>query len=305
MSSSKLTPEEEKTLQKELPAVLEKHGANNKSKAEYVKSISEYVIGSTNPKFFSMQPRVKDNSKSEPYKAAYLIIFNFLDEFKFNLTKEVMLKEMEQNKVQKPPLPSIPSGYSTTDPSEVFSFETVSEIAVNNNFEENVDEFVSNYLHGEPAPQSPKPAAKPLKQSPGNSPGAFLTQPSAQHVENKPAGNSKEEDDEIEIIEDFNDDYEKEDNDQNKSEGKGSKPDDDDEIIDINDIVDSEGEEEGENKNENHEDDIEDEFIEDVDDNDEENNNVDPNGHKNESDAQNSMSISINSDNFEMDFDDD
>lgn len=315
MSKSKITHEDEETLKKELPKVLEGNGANNISKAKYVKMISEYVIGSDKPKFFSMQPQIKDRNQLEQWKAAYLIVFNYLDEFQDSMTKEVMLKELAQNKIQKPGLPSIPSGYSTNDINEVFSMETLFEVANNSDFGERVEDFVANYLHED----IQKPAAKPLGQSPGNSPAAFLTQPNTQHAQNANVSSKADdvkEDDDIIDIEDFNDDYDKEDDNQPKTEEKGSKKDEEEqEIIDIENLTDSEGED----QKEGHEDNVENEvdefkddedFIDDVDDIedenvDKENDKSDIKENKTESDAQNSnMSISINSDMFEVDFDD-
>lgn len=318
--TSSITPEEEKTLQKELPTYLEQHGANNKSKAKYVKLISDNVIGSKNPKFFSMQPRVKNHNNIDAWKAAYHVIFNFFDEFNDDLTKEVLLNELKQNKIQKPPSPSLPDYSKTDDLNEFFSFESIFEVANNNTFQDNVEEFVAQHPQDTiaiPSANTPNKNAAPKPASPVNqNSGAFLTQPNTQNRANKSPVKGddnveNEDEDVIDIVDDFNDYSENEAGDQAKKDENveiESKNDDENpEVFDINDITDSDAENENK-KNDDAADDVIDD-VEDFNDDDdvidiEDNDSNDHKQQNSESDAQNSnMSISINSDMFEMNFD--
>lgn len=200
--TSSLTPEEEKLLQKELPQTLNENGVNNKSKAQYVKMISDEVLGSTNPNFFSMQPKIKDHSNNEAWNAAYFMVRNLLKDNELSYTLETLNKEMKLKNIQDPPLPTIPSHIQADNLESFFNLDVTFEVAVTDVFKEKVETFLKE--HPELAPHT---LAEPLSSNSA----AFLTAPNLQHVENDNENEEEQQfnsDDEKLDINDFTDDEE-------------------------------------------------------------------------------------------------
>ena len=215
MSKRSITPEEEDLLAKELPKVLAQ-GANNHSKASFVKKIGKCVTGSTNPKFFSMQPQIKVRNNNNAWNSAYQVVFNYLNENFMELTLKVIDREFSCPKCKKEKPPKTNVDDIDFDNLIQLQPETVKEHLHNQNDKDN-DNNSNDYGNS---------LAKPLNQSGGFL--GFLTEPTPQNAAEPPSdlsfksenGNNQADSDlnDIEFVDDSHSNDEKENEKSNNSD---------------------------------------------------------------------------------------
>ena len=105
-SKRELTAEEREKILKETPVIMEQNGVKNRERAVFVKMISQEVVGSTVPSFFSMQPHIKVRDTTA-WNRAYAIVFSYLTENRLEQTAATIDCEFAQmkNGPQKPEEP--------------------------------------------------------------------------------------------------------------------------------------------------------------------------------------------------------
>lgn len=66
--------------------VMKEKGANYHFQAQFYEATSHEVVGSDDPKFCTLQPKVKRKSTEVTWKQAYDFIYDFLEKHKMDLT---------------------------------------------------------------------------------------------------------------------------------------------------------------------------------------------------------------------------
>lgn len=75
--------------------VMKEKGANYHFQAEFYEATSQEVVGSRNPKFCTLQPKMVHHDEDH-WAEAYEFVYHFLREHKMDLTLETMEKEFDR-----------------------------------------------------------------------------------------------------------------------------------------------------------------------------------------------------------------
>ena len=81
-------------LKAKTTAVMKEKGANYHFQAQYYEAASKEVVGSTNPKFTTLQPTIKLNNDKTPWAYSYDFVFDFLKKNNMELTLSTINVEL-------------------------------------------------------------------------------------------------------------------------------------------------------------------------------------------------------------------
>jgi hypothetical protein len=95
---TRISQEELKT---ETMKYLASKGANSHFQATFYAHTSETVIGSPNPKFVTLQPKIKANIENEAWAQAFEFLYSFLESKEMSLTLKTA--KVEFGKAGEPP----------------------------------------------------------------------------------------------------------------------------------------------------------------------------------------------------------
>ena len=103
--------ENQEDVKAQIAVVLKEKGANNHFQAQFYVETCREVVGSTEFKFSTLQPKIKIKDDKEDWQTAYDFIFDFLQKNKMDLTIQAMNIEFELKK-EKPVLVNLFDGIS-------------------------------------------------------------------------------------------------------------------------------------------------------------------------------------------------
>ncbi|KAH0793457.1 hypothetical protein GPJ56_002504 [Histomonas meleagridis] len=167
---SQLTKEEEQKILKETPKMLESYGVSNQMKAQFIQHIANEVVGSDNPYFFSMQPKIKTRNTNKAWMKAYALVMNYLKENNLILTSQTIDCEFKQTKTQNPKGSLRDFNSSSDQFSDLLEYVPTDTEA---EFQNKVKDFVLRSEHEIPKITKDKNI---ISLDKNNENGAFLTQ---------------------------------------------------------------------------------------------------------------------------------
>jgi hypothetical protein len=131
----RISPED---LKAQTSEVMREKGANNHFQADYYERTCREVIGSTDPQFSTLQPKVRSHSE-EAWAKGYEFVYSFLKKHQMDLTLSTLKVEF-----QKVGEPSIAGIFDRADHGRVIAdLSGVAERLRGSKFDQKVHAFVA------------------------------------------------------------------------------------------------------------------------------------------------------------------